>query len=222
MDEIVPTVSTPVASVEVARSVLLAKVLGLVGFAFVFTAGGAAVGAAWGPEALPLSLVGSLGTLIALMVWRERRPLNLGLMYAFATFEGLALGVVLERYVARGLGGAILEAAAATAAVTLLAGGYGYRTKRDLTGLGSALAIGLVALLLTMVAGVLLQVPALLTVISMAGALLFTGYIVYDLNKVANTPKVTEGEAILLAVNIYLDLLNLFLFLLSLLGGDDN
>ena len=51
-------------------------------------------------------------------------------------FEGMIIGLVLEAYVARGLGGAVMNAAAATGAVTLGAGAYGYTTKRDLSGMG--------------------------------------------------------------------------------------
>src|SRR5215207_9626439 len=116
------------------KPAVLGKVLALLGFAFVFTAGGAVIGRSLGPGAFLISIVGALGTLIALNFAREKSPLNLGLLYAFATFEGLALGLILESYVARGLGGVVLNAALTTAAVTVAAGGYGYTTKHDLSG----------------------------------------------------------------------------------------
>src|SRR5438132_13731037 len=115
------------------RPAMLGKVMGLVGFAFLFTAGGAVIGRSLGPGAFLLSIIGSFGTLIALQFLRERSPLNLGLLYAFATFEALALGLILDAYVAQGLGGVVLNAAGTTAAVTLAAGAYGYTTKRDLS-----------------------------------------------------------------------------------------
>src|SRR5438132_7370142 len=110
---------------------VLGKVMGLLGFAFLFTAGGAVIGRSLGPGAFFLSIIGGFGTLIALQFLRERAPWNLALLYGFATFEGLALGLILEAYVALGLGGAVFNAAATTAAVTLAAGAYGYTTKRD-------------------------------------------------------------------------------------------
>ena len=76
------------------QPVVLGRVMGLLGFAFLFTAGGAVIGRTLGPGAFLLSIVGSFGTLIALQFLRDRAPLNLGLLYAFATFEGLALGSV--------------------------------------------------------------------------------------------------------------------------------
>src|SRR6266513_5055501 len=107
------------------QSAVMGWVMGLVGFAFLFTAGGAVIGRALGPGAFLLSIVGGFGTLIALQFLRERSPLNLALLYGFATFEGMLLGLILEAYVARGLGGVVMNAAMTTAAVALAAGTYG-------------------------------------------------------------------------------------------------
>jgi modulator of FtsH protease len=200
------------------RPAVLGKVMGLVGFAFVFTAGGAVIGRTLGPGAFLLSIIGSFGTLIALQFLRERSPLNLALLYAFATFEGMALGLILEAYVAQGLGGAVFNAAATTAAVTLAAGAYGYTTKRDLSGLGGILLVGLIGVIVASVVGIFVQLPLLYIGISAVAAVLFTGFIVFDLNRVANSRGATEGQAVLLAVSVYLDIFNLFLALLRLFG----
>jgi modulator of FtsH protease len=200
------------------RPAVLGKVMGLLGFAFLFTAGGAVIGRSLGPGAFLLSIVGSFGTLIALQFLRDRSPLNLGLLYAFATFEGMALGLILESYVARGLGGAVFNAAATTAAVTLAAGAYGYTTKRDLSGLGGILLVGLIGVVVASLVGIFVQLPILYIVISAVAAVLFTGFLVFDLNRVAQSRGATEGQAILLAVSVYLDIFNLFLALLRLFG----
>jgi modulator of FtsH protease len=206
------------------RPAILGKVMGLLGFAFLFTAGGAVIGRSLGPGAFLLSIVGSFGTLIALQFLRDRSPLNLALLYGFATFEGMALGLILEAYVARGLGGAVFNAAATTAAVTLAAGAYGYTTKRDLSGLGGILLVGLIGVVVASVVGIFVQLPLLYIGISAVAAVLFTGFIVFDLNRVAQSRGATEGQAILLAVSVYLDIFNLFLALLRLFGfaGSDN
>ena len=200
------------------RPAVLGKVLALLGFAFVFTAGGALVGRELGPGAFFLSIIGSFGTLIALQFLRERSPLNLGLLYAFATFEGMLLGLILEAYVARGLGGVVLNAASTTAAVTLAAGAYGYTTKRDLSGMGGILFVGLLGVIVASVVGIFVQLPMLYIGISAVAAVLFTGFLVFDLNRVANSRGATDGQAILLTVSVYLDILNLFLALLRLFG----
>jgi FtsH-binding integral membrane protein len=200
------------------RQEVMGKVLSLLGVAAVCTALGAVIGLRMGPGAFILSLVGSIGTLIALYVVREKSPANLWLMYAFATFEGMLLGLVVESYLARGLGGAVMNAAVTTGAVTLAAGTYGANTKRDLTGMGNILAIGLFAVIIASVLGIFINLGPLYILISAASAVLFTGFLVYDLNRVANAQGVTQGQTILLAVSVYLDIFNLFLALLQIFG----
>jgi modulator of FtsH protease len=211
-----PTTSSATAVVE--RPAILGQVLGLLGFASLFTAGGALIAPFLGPSAFLISILGSLGTLVGLFVARERAPLNLALLYAFATFEGLALGLIVESYVASGLGLVVLNAALTTAAITLAAGAYGYTTKRDLSGLGGILLVGLIGVIVASVVGIFVQLPALQIGISAVAAVLFSGFLVYDLNRVAQSRGATEGETILLAVSVYLDIFNLFLALLQLFG----
>jgi modulator of FtsH protease len=200
------------------RSAVLGKVLALLGFSFVFTAGGALIGRSLGPGAFFLSLVGSFGTLIALQFLRERSPINLALLYGFATFEGMLIGLILDAYIARGMGAVVLNAAMTTAAVTLAAGTYGYTTKRDLSGMGSILFVGLLAVIIASVVGIFVQSSLLYIGISAVAAVLFTGFLVFDLNRVAAMRGATEGQAILLTVRVYLDIVNLFLALLRIFG----
>src|SRR5436190_13179379 len=135
------------------RQSILGRVLSLVGVAFLCTGIGAYIGTRLGPAAFLLSIVGSIGTLIALHFAREKSPTNLWLMYAFATFEGMAIGLIVNDYIVRGLGPAVMNAAVTTGVVTLAAGAYGYTTKRDLSGMGSILFIGLIALLVASLVG---------------------------------------------------------------------
>jgi modulator of FtsH protease len=201
-----------------ARAALMGKVLSLLGFAFVFTAGGALIGILLGWPAFIISIVGTLGTLLALMAFRERSPLNLGLLYAFATFEGMALGLILMQYVAQGLGGVVVNAALTTAVVTIAAGAYGATTKRDLTGLGGFLLIGLIGVVVASLIGLFVHSSTLYIVIAAVSVLLFTGLLVFDLNRVARARGATEGAAIMLTVSVYLDIVNLFLALLRIFG----
>jgi len=202
------------------RPSVLRKVLGLLGFAFLFTAGGAIIGASLGPGAVVISAIGSFATLIGLIFAREKSPLNLVLLYTFALFEGLLLGVVLEQYVASGSAAVVLDAAATTAVVTLSAGAYGFTTQRDLRGLSGVLTVGLIAVVVASLIGIFVQLPALSIGISVVAALLFTGFLVYDLNRIANSRGASEGQVIMLTVSVYLDILNLFLTLLRLFGAN--
>src|SRR5690242_6108184 len=131
------------AAVTAERSGLLGKVLGLLAFAFLFTCGGVVVGAGLGPGSYLLGLIGSLVLVFALMALREKSPVNLILLYAFATFEGLLIGPLLDSFLAQGMGNIVLNAAAGTAGITAVAGMYGYTTKRDLSGIGGILFVGL-------------------------------------------------------------------------------
>jgi modulator of FtsH protease len=201
------------------RPAVLGRVLGLLGFAFAFTAVGAYIGQSLGDGAFWISLVGSFATLFTLIVVREKSPLNLILMYAFATFEGLLLGQVIEQYIATGAGAAVVDAAITTAVITIAAGAYGYMTRRDLTGLGGVLTIALLGVIVASVIGLFVQLPALYIGISIVAALLFTAFVVYDLNRVANSRGATDGDVILLTISVYLDILNLFLALLRLFGA---
>jgi modulator of FtsH protease len=200
------------------RGQALGRVLGLLGVAAIFTALGALASPGLGRLGFFIGLIGSFGCLIALNFVKYRTPVNLILLFAFATFEGVLLGGILEAYIAHGLGLLVLNAAAATGLVTLIAGGYGYTTKRDLTGLGSFLFIGLLVLIGASIIGLFLHLALLQIAIAAGGALLFTGFLVFDLNRVARAGQVSQGDTILLAVSVYIDIVNLFLFLLQLLG----
>ena len=82
-----PTSYTEYGLATVSQPAVLGRVLGLLGFAFVFTAAGAVIGQRLGAAAFFLALIGTFGTLIALMLLKERSPLNLALLYGFATFR---------------------------------------------------------------------------------------------------------------------------------------
>jgi FtsH-binding integral membrane protein len=69
------------------------------------------------------------------------------LLYTFATGEGVTLGLLLQSYVAHGLGGIVIDAAATTAAITLAAGAYGATTRRNLAKLSGILFVGLIGVI---------------------------------------------------------------------------
>jgi modulator of FtsH protease len=197
----------------------LARVMSLLGLAAVFTAIGALFGPALGEIGFWVALVGGLIIILALRAARDVAPLNLILLIVFATLEGIVLGQVLELYVSAGLSLIVFQAAAATAVAALTAGAVGYSTKRDLSNLGGFLLGALVIVIVASLVGVFIRAPVLWTVISAVSAILFTAFLVYDLNRVARVQGATEGQAIMLAVSVYLDIYNLFLDLLTLLSS---
>jgi modulator of FtsH protease len=204
------------------RATITGQVFGLLGFSLLFTAGGAVLAPQIGPAAFFLSLVGSLGCLVALWFLKEKTPINLGLFYLFSVCEGLLLGLVVESYLARGLGVVVANAAAVTAALVLGLGAYAWTTKRDLSGLSGFLTIALFGVLAAMLVNLLLglfglHVPAFSLLISLAVAVLFSLFLMVDLQRVRGASG-TQGDAIVLAIAIYLDVFNLFLSLLQILG----
>jgi len=203
----------------VARDTMMGQVLGLLGFSFVFTALGAWLGTALGPGAFLPAVVVTFGSIIALYLVRDRAPLNLGLLYLLATAEGVTLGLILQSYVTRGLGGIVIDAAATTAAITFAAGAYGATTRRDLSSLGGILFVGLIGVVVASLLGIFIHLPFLHLAISLAAAAVFTGLLIYDFNRLANTAAASLGDAVMMTVSIYLDIFNLFLNLLAILQG---
>jgi hypothetical protein len=101
---------------------------------------------------------------------------------------------------------------------------YGYTTKRDLTGWGSFLFMGLIGLIVASLIGFFVQSSALQFAISVIGVLIFTGLTAYDTQKIkemyyAGDSAETGGKkAIMGALSLYLDFINLFLYLLRFIG----
>src|SRR5260370_24015534 len=121
----------------------LARVMGLLGLAAVFTAIGALFGPALGQIGFWVALIGGLIIIIALRAARDVAPLNLILLILFATLEGIVLGQVLELYVSAGLSLIVVQAAAATAVAALTAGAYRYSTKSNPNTIGWLLSCAL-------------------------------------------------------------------------------
>jgi FtsH-binding integral membrane protein len=102
---------------------------------------------------------------------------------------------------------------------------YGYTTKRDLSGMKSFLVMGLIGLLIAMVVNIFLESSAMQFVISVLGVLIFAGLTAYDTQKIKSIYMESDGsetyekKAIMGALRLYLDFLNMFIFLLHLFGN---
>jgi hypothetical protein len=102
---------------------------------------------------------------------------------------------------------------------------YGYTTKRDLSGWGSFLIMGVVGIFVALLINMFLQSPAMNLAISAIGVLIFAGLMAYDTQKIKSLYFVVAGNgealaktAIIGALNLYIDFLNMFLFLLRFMG----
>jgi len=101
---------------------------------------------------------------------------------------------------------------------------YGYTTKRDLTQFGSFLMMGLIGIMIASLVNIFMQSPAIYFVTSVIGVLIFTGLTAYDVQKIANSYRILpasarDNGAVLGALSLYLDFINLFLMLLRLFGN---
>lgn len=142
------------------------------------------------------------------------------LFYAF--LNGLTFSVIFVIYTTASIAGTFFVTAATFGAMSL----YGYYTKRDLTQWGSLLMMALIGLILASVVNIFFNNPILYWITTYAGILIFVGLIAYDTQKIKNMNIIgNEGteedhkEAIMGSLALYLDFINLFLYMLRLLGN---
>jgi FtsH-binding integral membrane protein len=146
------------------------------------------------------------------------------LFWAYAGLLGASLSTIFLAYSGASIAGAFFATAAGFAGLSL----YGYTTQRNLSAMGSFLIVGLVGLIVAMLVNVFLQSGPLSLIISVIGVLIFAGLTAYDTQRtksiysyVAGTEN--EGRAkIMSALNLYLDFINMFLFILRLFGSSRN
>ena len=140
-------------------------------------------------------------------------------MLTFTGLSGLGLGPTLTHYVSLpGGSSTVLTAAVLTTAVTLALTAYVHKTGKDFTRMGGFLFAGLIVVLLASIMAIF--VPAMQAGVSAAAALLFSGFILFDTSRLI---RGEEDNYVMAACSMYLNVLNLFLSILQLLGfaGDD-
>jgi uncharacterized protein len=143
------------------------------------------------------------------------------LFWVFAGVMGLSLSYIFAVYTDASIVRTFFISAGTFLAMSL----YGYTTKRDLSGMGSFLIMGVFGLILASIVNLFLGSSALEFAISVIGVLLFTGLAAYDTQKVkefyweADGHEVATKKSILGAFVLYMDFINLFLFMLRFLGN---
>src|SRR5207248_1368288 len=205
------------STVTAERGNLLGKVFGLLAFSMAFTAVGAFVGVQLPPAVALPATIGMMILSFALTFARNVRVLNLVLMYALTFLAGIALGGIVTVYVAAGAGAIVLQAAVMTALMTFGLSAYGLTTGRDFSGIAPKLFFALLALIVVSIVGIFLQATILQLFIGLAGAVIFSIYIVMQVQQTRYAAD-TLPNAIVIAVGLYLSIFNLFLSLLRILG----
>ena len=207
----------PTVATTASRGGLLGKVFGLLAFSMAFTAAGALVGLRLGPGLAMPATIGMMILSFALSFARRVAGLNLVLMYQLTFLAGIALGGIVMVYVAAGAGTIVLEAAAMTAVMTAGLSIYGLTTGRDFSGLMPKLFFAMLALVAASFIGIFLQATLLQLGFGLAGAVIFSLYILFEVQQIRYAED-TLPNAIIIAVGLYLSIFNLFLSLLRILG----
>ena len=141
--------------------------------------------------------------------------------WVFAALMGLSLSSIFLVYTSASIVQTFFITATAFGALSL----FGYTTKRDLSGMGSFLIMGVWGLLLAMLVNIFLQSSALQFAISAIGVLVFAGLTAYDTQQIKEMYYEGDGalvagrKAIMGALRLYLDFINMFMFLLQFLGN---
>lgn len=141
--------------------------------------------------------------------------------WVYAAMVGLSLAPIFAVYTGSSVARVFFITAGAFGALSL----YGYTTKRDLSAMGKFLFIGLVGLIIAMVVNIFLASSAMHFAISIIGVLIFAGLTAYDTQKIKEMYMATDSseiagkKAVMGALRLYLDFLNMFLFLLQLFGA---
>lgn len=142
--------------------------------------------------------------------------------WVYAGLVGLSLSTVFLVFTGQSIVQTFFVTAAAFGALSL----WGYTTRRDLTGMGSFLIMGVFGLIIAMLVNIFLQSSALQFAISAIGVLVFSGLTAYDTQKIkemyfeGDDVLVAGRKAIMGALTLYLDFINLFMFLLQFLGSN--
>ena len=176
----------------------------------------------WVVMFLPLVMVFAFSALINRMSAATAQVF----FYVYAFAMGLSLSSIFLVFTGYSIVQVFLITAVAFAGLSL----YGYTTKRDLSGFGTFLMMGVIGLIVASIVNIFMQSDALMWAISVIGVLLFAGLTAFDTQSIKNTyvAHAVHGDqewlgkaAIMGALNLYLDFINMFMFLLQLFGNRD-
>lgn len=211
--------------VTISRSVE-SQVYSLFALAIALTAFGVYVGNVFAPVlastgASILMLIASLGIVFTSSLWAERYPLNYLLFGVFPLISGITLSFYLNYLLVQYVNGGtiLLNALGATASMGIAAAIFARTTSWNLQGLGRVLVFALIGLLVLSLMQLFL--PAFRTsqmelLLSGAGVVIFAGFLTYDLQRIQAVSRYGVSP-FLLALSLYLDIYNLFMYVLRLM-----
>jgi uncharacterized protein len=169
-------------------------------------------------------IIGELALVLILSaaIGRMQAATGMFLFFLYSALNGLTLSVIFLAYTRASIANAFFVSAGTFGLMSF----YGYTTKRDLTSWGSFLFMGLIGIILASLVNLFLKSPMLYWVVTYVGVLIFVGLTAYDtqkLKEMAMSGFTDEEEerkvAVLGALTLYLDFINLFLMLLRIMGS---
>ncbi len=140
--------------------------------------------------------------------------------WIFSALMGLSLSSIFLVYTGTSITRVFFITAGTFGAMSI----YGYTTKRDLTKFGSFLMMGLIGIIIASIVNIFMKSPMMYFVISILGVLIFVGLTAYDTQKIKNmylegdSSEISGKKAVMGALTLYLDFINLFIMLLRLFG----
>jgi modulator of FtsH protease len=149
---------------------------------------------------------------------RGHEQLAIGLLFGLGLLLGMAVGPVLAVY-AKAQPAVLWQAAGATGAFVGALGAYGYATRRDLSSWARTLFWALLALIAFGIVGLFVAIPHGNIIYAVAGLAIFGAFTIFDFNRLR---RASMASAVPIAAGIFLDIFNVFLFMLRLLGGGRN
>ncbi|PQO22200.1 BAX inhibitor (BI)-1/YccA family protein [Rhodobacteraceae bacterium WD3A24] len=228
------------AQIDAGLRAHMNKVYGLMSVGMLLTAGVAwAVGTTpallslfRNPETLQPNLLGWVAMFAPLivvfafgaMINRMSAAAAQLVFYGFAALMGLSISWIFVAFTGISIAQTFLVTSISFAGLSL----YGYTTKRDLSGLGTFLMMGLIGLIVAMIINLFLQSAAIMFAISVIGVLIFAGLTAYDTQSIKseyvahaqhNDQEWLDKSATMGALRLYLDFINMFMFLLQFMGA---
>ncbi|MDP1857803.1 MAG: Bax inhibitor-1 family protein [Gemmatimonadaceae bacterium] len=206
----------------VERATLVRRTYSLVFASVLVTIAGAAYGMSQ-PSIMDavirhpfITLMLMFAPLMLAMKFRDAFPANLGLVFLFTFAEGLMISPILFMY-GRSQPGVIGQAGMLTASAFAVLTLYAFASRRDFSAMGAFFTVGLWVLIATSLLNLFFRNQTASLWLAGGTVLVFSGLLVFDTWRLRNV--FGPDDYVIAAVNIYLDLLNMFLAVLSLLGG---
>lgn len=173
--------------------------------------------------------IGSMASLVLMLVGfgllfvvRKNANSSKGIfwVFMFTGVMGASLGNMLQYYLAMQNGSAlIMQALGSTALIFFALSGYVLKSKKDFSFMGGFLMAGMIVVIIAMIANIFLAIPLMQVVISSVVVMIMSGFILFDTSRIINGGETNYINA---TVSLYLNLFNIFIHLLSILGVMDD